>query len=276
MGKVLKYDHELIGRLVEEGIWNARQVIEVPVLWKVNCCRKRHTIALARNGSLKFLQHPTSADWEKVRVLQAMHRQAGGGGFACRCEEVRWIWRSIFCKTANLSELPSAPGTAIRIVNADTLEVETSVGITMREAASRLLSLGWARTRQRNNTSSLQQICRNAKRTRERQSRDKRYTRGTAASLFAKYDTPLYPNKIRRLRNIRSIVLVVVDPATEEHWLESGEGSVRVCFYRKRGMSERVGHLFEWGWASCGSGRWKLETDSGEIVGWEPNKGEGR
>jgi hypothetical protein len=102
--------------------WFCHQFIHHPIMWKVNCCKKRHRIVFTPKGRLLFLDHPTSAAWKQVKTLEALHRQRNTG-YACRCNEVRELWRTFFIHSAythsrsggrsfhgKLSSLPNSSG----------------------------------------------------------------------------------------------------------------------------------------------------------------------
>ena len=87
-----------------------REFIDIPIIWNVNCCGKRHKIALKPNGTLSFLDHPTRRSWKRVHAVEAMNRSAGEQGYAVRCLAVRTAWKLALSASGNMSDLPGSKG----------------------------------------------------------------------------------------------------------------------------------------------------------------------
>ena len=104
-----------------ENAWFCHTFIRHPIMWKVNCCKERHRIIFTPTGKLLFLDHPKRSDWERIKILQALH-QRSSNSYACRCHQIRDEWRRVLTNRTtisslgkksyfgNLSGLPNHPG----------------------------------------------------------------------------------------------------------------------------------------------------------------------
>lgn len=263
-----KVHWDVVNRLVHNQTFTAGEAIgPMPIIWKVNCCRKRHRIALTPSGTLRFLDHPDAAAWRKVEILQAMHEQTGGKGYACRCEQVRYAWRSIFKYYNTTSLLPSSPGHTFEF-DPETLELETVPGPTMRETVELLLAFREARNQLRPkkwDQSRVRETYRRKRRIRSDAFQTRRSQRNRVWSIFSampEVSIPLYLNQIRELRKFPGITLLSVDPETEKSWLINRTGSVRVLFFNGTLLTTPTP---EWGWASQDGETWKLYADNGAV-----------
>ena len=120
------------------------------IFWKVTCENSHHRIFLTSTGKLHFEAHPKAIDWNvEIPSNQVIYESEGNTGFACRCAEVRDIWRQCF-QGVPVSNLPAGQGTtvdldatrkALRSGQIGPNELIYKKSVSMRRAMLQLLAL---------------------------------------------------------------------------------------------------------------------------------------